>query len=94
MKSSQKGAGKTIAAHKAEGYDTLPQHVFQPRSSSDKQAQYKNLPADPCDPTPDELLVAQEDFRQLLRENMRTSKAPSHLLQKIRQSIRQAELKA
>ena len=90
MKSSIKGAGKNVTAHIAE-QDTLPQNVFQPRSSSDKPAQYWQLPSDPTDPTPDDIVSAEEDFRLLIKSKMKTDKAPAHLLQKIRLSIQQQD---
>ncbi len=92
MKSSIKGAGKNVTAHIAE-QDTLPQNVFQPRNSSDKSNRYWQLPSDPTDPTPDDVCSAEEDFRMLLKSKMKSEKAPAHLLQKIRHSIYQLEMK-
>jgi hypothetical protein len=90
MKSSNKGAGKNYSAHIAE-QDALPQSIFQPRGSSDKPGNSWQLPSDPTDPTPDDLLTIEEEFRTFIKSKLKPTKAPSHLLQKIRLSIQQQD---
>lgn len=85
MKNAVKGVVGQELTHKANE-DTFPSNHSQ--TSKDTYSQFPTMIFEPSE----EYHISEEDdFRRLLRSSYQPTKAPSHLLQKIKQSIRQPE---
>lgn len=85
LKSKDNGAGSNAT------HDTLPQNLIASRNVQENGDNYWHLPSDPLDPSPEFLTTAEEDFRCFIKSRIPQQKAPSRLLNKIRQSIHQSE---
>ncbi len=91
MKGSIKSNGNGTSTNAV--HDALPQNFIASRNVQDNVENYWQLPSDPLDPSPEFLTAAEEDFRCFVKSRIPQQKAPSRLLNKIKQSIRQAEEK-
>jgi len=81
MKNAVKGVARQAQSHKAIE-DTFP--------SNPLQSELDGLGI-VLEPTTEYSYSEEEDFRRLLRSSYQPTKAPAHLLQKIKQNLRQLD---
>lgn len=86
MKSSPKSVGKELA-HVAATTDALPQNPSRPVGYYEQSDRIWDLPSEPIQLSNEQIKNAEDDFRSFIKSKLPQSKAPAHLLQKIRQNI-------
>lgn len=89
MKSSFNSNGNGNGSNAVQ--DTLPQSIVASRNVQDHEDNYWQLPSDPLDPSPEFITAVEEDFRCFIKSRVPQQKAPSRLLNKIKQSIHRTE---